>query len=89
MIPKRKYRRWDGKLKNLTSDCEGCGFYRKVTFPEYAQKLCGFGVEFKVLEKTEKLTRCRIRNRTPKKNSIDYLDKIIPIALEKTRKNMN
>lgn len=84
MIPKRKSQRWDRELKDLTSDCENCDFYRKITFSEYVGKLCGFGVAFKILIQPKKeLTKCRIKKRTPTRHSVDYLDEIIPITLKK------
>lgn len=76
MIPKRPYSRWDGGTNYQTKDCESCPFYRKISRDD----LCGWGIAFKYLAKTEDPKKCEIRNRNrpaPREQSIKYLDELI------------
>jgi len=73
-IPKRKHQRWDGDYKLLTKDCFNCEFYREIDKKE----LCGWGVAFKYLCKTEKPRKCEVKNRGIGEyviHSVEYLDK--------------
>ncbi len=74
-IPKR-HSRWDGSRKYYTKNCDECEFYRKIEDKE----LCGWGIAFKYLIKTEKPRKCNVLRRgLPEfgKHSVEYLDKII------------
>ncbi len=79
-IPQRPWMRWESSYKNYTKNCLQCEWYRKID----DQELCGWGVAFKYLVKSEKLRTCEIKNRKDKPNypSIKYLDELIKNAMD-------
>jgi len=73
-IPKRDCYRWDGHFNYYTKDCASCPWYRKIKDSE----LCGGGVSFKYLTKTDKQRKCAFKNmKQDKERSVVYLDEVI------------
>ncbi len=74
-----KRTRWDGSSKTYTLDCNNCEWYRRIG----RRELCGWGIAFKYLIRTNNSRRCEIKNRgAPENQSIKYLDKLLENAMD-------
>ncbi len=73
IIKPRHYEIWDGQIKSLKKECDGCDWYIKIENEE----LCGVGKAFKYLSPPKLNRKCVEKNKLfMTDRSLEYLIKI-------------